>query len=347
MFKQCAALLTDQRTPWRRRATGLWRRLWRWLGLWLLVPAALAQGVVLPQLDAPLLLLGEVHDNAAQHALRLQALQAVLSRGARPALLLEMFDRERQAAIDAEQLATAVDTPATATATSDSATASDQLDRRVDALIDAAGRSPGWHWPFYRPYLRLALQHRLPIVAANVSRADARLVIQQGLGASGFTPEVPADIDRAQAQAIEQSHCGAIDTATATRLARAQVARDQFMARLVVAHAERGVVLLAGNGHVRRDIGVPRWLPAEWRSRSHAVGYLEISPANTDADTAAYDEVLFTDPQARGDPCAALRPPVAGAAPEPAPTPAPAPAPAPAPGSGSAAAPAAAASSSR
>jgi uncharacterized iron-regulated protein len=299
-----------------------------WLWLWLWLPAALAQGVVaLPRLDAPLLLLGEVHDNAAQHAQRLQALQAVVDRGARPALLLEMFDREHQAAIDAVQQAPVADGIAAATATATASvtttatasttattattgttttTASDllELDRRVDALIDAAGRSPGWHWPFYRPYLRLALQHRLLIVAANVSRADARLVIQQGLGASGFTPEVPADIDRAQAQAIEQSHCGAIDSATATRLARAQVARDQFMARLVVAHAERGVVLLAGNGHVRRDIGVPRWLPAEWRRRSHAVGYLEGSPGD---ETAAYDETVFTPAHARSDPGAALR----------------------------------------
>ena len=277
MTAQRTAQRAVKRTAWPRRAAGLW--------LWLLLPAALAQGIALPRLDAPLLLLGEVHDNAAQHALRLQALQAVVDRGARPALLLEMFDREHQAAIDAVQQAPAADATATATTTATTtttiATASDlrALDRRVDALIDAAGRAPGWHWPFYRPYLRLALQHRLPIVAANVSRADARLVIQQGLGASGFTPEVPVDIDRAQARAIEQSHCGAIDPAMATRLARAQVARDQFMARLVVAHAERGVVLLlAGNGHVRRDIGVPRWLPAELRRRSHAVGYLEGSP---------------------------------------------------------------------
>ena len=43
-------------------------------------------------------------------------------------------------------------------------------------------------------------------------------------------------------------------------MARAQFARDAVMARALAAHAERGVVLLAGNGHVRRDIGVPRWL---------------------------------------------------------------------------------------
>ena len=291
-----------------------------WLWLWL--PAALAQGIALPRLDAPLLLLGEVHDNAAQHALRLQALQAVVDRGARPALLLEMFDREHQAVIDAVQqapvavgiaAATATATASTSATTATTTTASDlrALDRRVDALIDAAGRAPGWHWPFYRPYLRLALQHRLPIVAANVSRADARRVIQLGLAATGFQPEVPADIAQTQAQAIEDSHCGALDSAMAARLANAQVARDQFMATTIAAHARRGVVLLAGNGHVRRDIGVPRWLPADLRSRSHAVGILETG----DDSAAAYDEVLYVAPQVRPDPCAALRPPQPGANP--------------------------------
>ena len=315
MPKPRTALLTS----WARRVAGLW--LWLWLWLWLLVPTALAQGgVALPRLNAPLLLFGEVHDNAAQHALRLQALQAVVDRGARPALLLEMFDRERQAAIDAVQQGAAADgidsdrvTATTAATTAATAIASDPdgLDRRVDALIDAAGRAPGWHWPFYRPYLRLALQHRLPIVAANVSRADARRVIQLGLAATGFQPAVPADIARAQAQAIEDSHCGALDSAMAARLANAQVARDQFMATTIAAHARRGVVLLAGNGHVRRDIGVPRWLPADLRSRSHAVGTLETG----DDSAAAYDEVLYVAPQVRPDPCAALRPPQPGANP--------------------------------
>lgn len=284
----------------------------------MLAPAVQAQAVVaLPRLNAPLLLLGEVHDNAAVHTLRLQALQAVVDRGARPALLLEMIDREHQAAIDALPSPPAADgmaataapitTPtATASTVSTAATAADAaLDRRVDALIDAAGRAAGWHWPFYRPYLRLALQHRLPIVAANVSRADGRRVIQLGLAATGFEAEVPADIAQAQAQAIEDSHCGAVDQAMAARLANAQVARDQFMAAQIAAHAARGVVLLAGNGHVRRDVGVPRWLAPDLRGRSHAVGYLETG----DNSAAAYDEVVSVAPQARPDPCAALRPP--------------------------------------
>ena len=39
-------------------------------------------------LRLPVVLLGEVHDNAAQHALRLSAFEALLARGARPALVM-------------------------------------------------------------------------------------------------------------------------------------------------------------------------------------------------------------------------------------------------------------------
>jgi uncharacterized iron-regulated protein len=247
-----------------------------------------------PRLDAPLLLLGEVHDNAAGQALRLQALERLLAQGKRPALLMEQFDRERQADIDRIVQAAPGMPPGDA-----------EFDATVDALVKL-GSPPGagWSWPLLRPVLKLALQHRLPIVAANVSRAEARRIIATGLAPTGYQPVVPDDITRAQAAAIEASHCGAVDAGMAARLADAQVARDQFMARQIQAHAERGAVLLAGNGHVRRDIGVPRWLAPDLRSRSHAVGYLETG----DDSAEAFDEVLFSTPQTRSDPCAALRP---------------------------------------
>ncbi|MDO9286564.1 MAG: ChaN family lipoprotein [Aquabacterium sp.] len=237
------------------------------------------------------LLLGEVHDNAAQHALRLQALAALLARGDRPALLLEPFDRERQPAIDLALQATAAGPPDA------------PLAARIDAVIAASGQVAGWDWPLYRPYLGLALQHGLPIVAANVSRAETRRIIQLGLGPTGWLAEVPEDIARAQADAIERSHCGQVDAGMAARLSQAQVARDQFMARLIGTHAARGVVLLAGNGHVRRDIGVPRWLSPALRERSHVVGYLEPD----DDSASAYDEVVRTVAQPRQDPCAQMR----------------------------------------
>jgi uncharacterized iron-regulated protein len=236
-------------------------------------------------LTQPLLLFGEVHDNAAQHADRLRAFTALLARGARPALAMEQLDRDKQGAIDAVlQKARA--------ATAD------------DVIQAGAPGGPGWNWDFYRPFITLALQHGLPIVAANVSRDEARRVMRDGLAATGFQEPVPADVLAAYGSEIVDSHCGMVDLPTAQRMARAQVARDQFMARVLTENAARGVVLLAGNGHVRTDIGAPRWLAAAVRARSTAIGWLE---DGADDKRQAFDAVRITAPQPRPDPCEGMR----------------------------------------
>lgn len=242
------------------------------------------------QLRLPVVLLGEVHDNAEQHALRLAAFEALLARGARPVLAMEQFDRTQQPVID-RLLA-------------------QQPRPEAQALVAAAG-GPGWHWPHYQPFIEAALKHGLPIVAANVGREEARRVMREGLAATGFQPEVPEPLMAQQAAAIEASHCGLLDAATARRMALAQVARDQFMARVLETHSARGVVLLAGNGHVRVDIGAPHWLPPAVRARSEAIGMLEAGDTQ-----AAYDRRYFTAAQERPDPCEKMRRTVPGPAPE-------------------------------
>ena len=88
-------------------------------------------------------------------------------------------------------------------------------------------------------------------------------------------------------------------------MARGQVARDAVMASILSRHASRGAVLIAGNGHVRRDIGVPRWLRTEIRTRTLTVGYLEHGDlAERDA---AFDAVLRTAAAERPDPCIAFK----------------------------------------
>jgi uncharacterized iron-regulated protein len=233
-------------------------------------------------LRQPVVLLGEVHDNTAQHALRLRAFEALLASGARPVLAMEQLDRHRQGAIDAALQHTP---PPDA-----------------DAVIAAAEGAKGWLWPQYRPFIALALKYGLPIVAANVPAAEARAVMRDGLAAHGFDAVVPPELLQTLASEIEASHCGMIKADTAARMAQAQVARDQFMARVLQANAQRGVVLLAGNGHVRTDLGAPRWLDADTRGRSVAIGMLEEGDDSND-----YDRRVYTAAQARPDPCEGMR----------------------------------------
>ena len=234
----------------------------------------------------PVVLLGEVHDNAAQHALRLRAVQDWLAQGARPALLMEQFDRTRQADID--RLRTHATQPS------------------ADAVIDAGrpGRQ-GWDWAYYKPFIELALKNKLPIVAVNVGRDEALTVIREGLSAAGFDDRVPPQVLQAQTTVVQNSHCGMIDEKMAARMALAQVARDQFMARAIEAQGGGEVLLLAGNGHVRKDIGVAQWLSPATRAHTQAIGVLEDGSENAQA----YDSAVFTPAQPRSDPCATMKPP--------------------------------------
>lgn len=263
------------------------------------VTALLSACAALPPLQMPeppptILLLGEVHDNAEGHARRLALLRQLLHQGWRPAIALEQFDREQQAALTAAQ-ARCGDDP--------------------DCLIQAVAASDaGWDWRHYRPVIELAQQYRLPLLAANLSRLDARRLIQGGLAALSPGDEslreglrqIPDDVLRAQVAAVADGHCHLLPEALLPAMATAQVARDMVMADVLRGRLPAPVVLLAGNGHVRRDIGVPRWLP-----EAYAIGFVERSDA---AGPALYNQAERVRTALRPDPCAGLTPPAASPA---------------------------------
>lgn len=244
----------------------------------------------------PVVLLGEVHDNAAQHAVRAQALRRVLEGGARPALAFEQFDREQQAAIDR---ARREPPPAGTTA--------------ADHVIAQAGQR-GWDWDLYRPYVALALEFDLPIVAANLSRPDASRVARAGVGAVfdeatiaalGLERLPPAFL-RAHEQAVDDGHCNMLPSTVTPTLARAQIARDAALAQALRPYADRGVILLTGNGHARNDVGVPFFLTAAERARTLTIGLLESETATPEI-AARFDAAFITPTQQRPDPCEKLR----------------------------------------
>jgi uncharacterized iron-regulated protein len=236
--------------------------------------------------EKPVVLLGEVHDNARGHQLRATALAAWLADGARPSLILEQFDREQQAAIDS------------------AVALGGDADAVIAATEHAAASKSAWQWAFYKPIINLAIRYRLPLIAGNVSRTDTRKIIGQGLVANGFNGAVAPDILVAQAQAVVDGHCGVLNLAAAQNMVPAQISRDQFMAQMIEKHRSNGVVLIAGNGHVRKDIGVLRWLSVETQSRTVVVGYIE---ADSSMTAQEFDIVVEHPRQARPDPCEVFR----------------------------------------
>src|SRR5262245_28547184 len=155
--------------------------------------------------DHRVVLLGEVHDNAEQHALRAAALRKWVEAGARPAIAFEQFDREQQPAIDRAR-----------------------RDRQGDAdgLIAQAKGASSWNWQLYKPYIALALEYDLPIVAANLSRAEA-----MKLATARAAPEaLPAAFLRVHEDAIAKGHCNLPPPEALPGMARAQIARDRTLA---------------------------------------------------------------------------------------------------------------------
>ncbi|TJZ77356.1 ChaN family lipoprotein [Chitiniphilus eburneus] len=241
--------------------------------------------------DKPVWLLGEVHDNAEGHRQRAYLLAQRVQAGWRPAIAMEQFDRERQPDLDA--------------ALRDCADADCVVQR-------AGGAKAAWQWPYYTPVIALALQYRLPLLAANVSRADAARVVREGYAAAldtatlqafGLDQPLPVDLDAGQQREVDVGHCGQLPASLLPGMARAQVARDVWMARVVREHAD-GVVLLAGNGHVRRDLGVPRWLAGVPSEQVVSVGFVEAA-----APAGRFDAVVTIPAAARADACATLKAP--------------------------------------
>jgi uncharacterized iron-regulated protein len=246
----------------------------------------------------PVVLLGEVHDNAVQHRVRADALRRLLEQGARPAIAFEQFDREQQPLIDRVRR----EPPPAGTA-------------RADHLIaQAKPARANWNWPLYRPFVELALEYDLPIVAANLSRAEAMKVGSQGYDAvfeaaaqKAFgLDRLPPEFLREHEHAIDEGHCRLMPAHLLPQLARSQIARDAAMAQAIRPHLARGVVLLTGNGHARSDIGAAHFLTPAERERVLTIGLLE--RGGTASTMAQHFDIAFaTPPQPRADPCAELR----------------------------------------
>lgn len=140
-------------------------------------------------------------------------------------------------------------------------------------LLEKSGYFNHWGYDYrlYRPILRYAREHRIPLLALNVPTAVSRKVARSGL--SGLTAEergwVPAQIDRSDTayrdrlKTVYDQHRGLLDT-DFEHFLEAQLLWDEAMAeraaRYLKEHPKRRLAVLAGNGHLVYGAGIPRRL---------------------------------------------------------------------------------------
>jgi uncharacterized iron-regulated protein len=249
--------------------------------------------------EAQYVLLGEVHVNPDHHRLQAEVLQALLGEWeTRHAVVFEMFDRGQQPLIDE--------------AVGDGGDAA--------RVIEATGLARrGWQPEFYAPLVDLTLAAGRPLVAGNLSRAEAREVAFDGLDAVltpaeqerlGLSTPLPDLAHEALLDLIDVGHCGYLSRDMLVPMMTAQRVRDAVLADAMLAHPRAG--LIAGGVHARRDLGVPIYLAGRRpQAEVVSIGFVEVrsgreAPRAYYRDGADFDYLWFTARTEAEDPCAAL-----------------------------------------
>lgn len=199
-------------------------------------PPRTVPGLLDAVLPAPLLLVGEQHDASEHQSLQRDLVQGLARRQQLGALVLEMAEQGRS---------------------------TQGLDKDADEarVRDALGwaEQSGWPWAVYGPVVMAAVHSGVPVIGGNLPRARMR----DAMANSGLDGSVSADVLQRQRDTIRDSHCGLLPESQIAPMTRIQLARDRTLAQAAVQALIPGktVLLVAGNGHVRRDLGVPLHLP--------------------------------------------------------------------------------------
>ena len=226
-------------------------------------------------LPADVLLVGEQHDAAEHHKIEAQIISELARRGVLAALALEMAD---------VGLSTAKLKPSSSDAQARSALQWDDQ---------------GWPWAVYGPVVMTAVRAGVPVLGANLPRTQ----MMASMSDHKLDRRLPGPALKAQQQAIRLGHCNQLPETQITPMTRIQIARDITMAEAIHQAAFPGkvVVLLAGNGHVDRALGVPQHLPADMKAK---VIHLRAGPAEVLAPANPQDTVWATEALPDTDYCA-------------------------------------------
>jgi uncharacterized iron-regulated protein len=234
---------------------------------------------LLALLPADVMLIGEQHDAPAHQHMQAAVVQALAARGGLAAVALEM----------AERGATTAGLPPQAT------------EAQVrDAL---KWRDASWPWAAYSPGVMAAVRAGVPVLGANLPLSDMKNAMKN----IALDDHLTMGLRQKQQENIREGHCGLLPESQIVPMTRVQTARDAAMARTVTAARQPGktVLLIAGNGHVDREIGVPTHLGREVSSKS--VVLRPDRPSGTDADMPPADAVWLTAAPPPKDYCADMR----------------------------------------
>ena len=242
-------------------------------------------------------LIGEKHDNVIHHDRQALIVSMVREAGKSGQLVLEMADNTHEEILSGASAAT-VDS--------------------LGAALDWQRR--GWgDWKEYQPIVEEAMGAGMRLKPGNPDRATLMHVGRGGEARADMLSDLRWDVDYGDAMRedlldeLVDAHCGMMPREQLGPLATMQRLKDAFMARSMRQSLGNGetAVLIAGNGHVRKDRGVPMFLDQDRPQVS--VALVEVVRDETNQadypsfDPALYDYVWFTPRVDEIDPCEKFR----------------------------------------
>lgn len=246
---------------------------------------------------ATYILLGEVHDNISHHRNHASVIDYLSTRYPAKGVAFEMINDSQGKYIRDSQFISA------------------------DELIDVLNLVvSGWDYEhYYRPVFESVIGAGFTIYPANIDGSRLMEIVRNNadmtdetariLAATGFTPEVEVQMEKD----IIESHCDMLNSEQASSMVQAQKIRDATMAASLLKNLPTAGVLIAGNGHVRKDSGVPAYIHAGNNlAVVISVALIEVEKEQDDISAYArnwggerlpFDYVWFTPRADREDPC--------------------------------------------
>lgn len=245
---------------------------------------------------AKYILVGETHDNTAQHAVETSIIDYLAGLHRPTSVSFEMIDD-----VQGRLLA-------------------DKPVKSAAALIALLKRgNSGWEYKiYYKELFEHVIRGGLRILPANLNRAQLLGMMNEHVvpvpaaqkDLMSHTPLSRKNLNEMQQELLD-SHCGVLRPAQVRPMIRGQRIRDATMALSLLHSNAQYRVLIAGDGHVRKDLGVPRYIH-DPGARLVSVGVLEVDKdlkrprdyaQNWGNGQLPFDYVWFTPRAQRKDPC--------------------------------------------
>lgn len=185
-------------------------------------------------------ILGEYHDHVNQHILATQLLDNLQKIRPQGSLLLEMLSVEQQDFVNQTQ---------------------QNPPKNLDKLPKIINWQKSWDWQLYGDIVKHPFLYNYPLIATNLTKTEVKILMQGAEPIKGYQSNKPLIKQHIfntiiknhdmKADELEES-----DKRLVNHMVEIQQFRDRRMAEKMLS-APKPTLLLAGNYHAQKNIGVP------------------------------------------------------------------------------------------